>query len=422
MSQEKSTVVIGGGIIGAMCAWYLRRSGHTVTIVEADGFGQGCSWANCGFVCPSHILPLTTPGAVGKALRGLVRRNSPFSIRPRLSWSLWHWLANFARRCNQQAMLEAAPAIHELLHSSRQLYAQLLAEWKIQCQWQQRGLLFVYQDAHEFEAYRDVDRLLQEHFGVAATAYPGDQVCELEPALKPGLGGGWHYPGDGHLRPDALMAGLRDLLIEQGVQLIEHTKVTGFRVEGNQARCATTARGEVEGQTFVVATGALTPSLSRWLGMRIPIQPGKGYSITTSLPSVVPTIPMILEQHSVGVTPFEDGYRLGSTMEFAGYDTSIRPRRLQLLRDGARIYLHQPYTEQVQSVWYGWRPMTWDGKPIVDRSPAMLNTWIAAGHNMLGLSMAPATGKLIAELVNGQPPHLDPQPLTCHRFRTRTPA
>lgn len=416
MSPAKCTVVIGGGVIGGMCAWYLRRSGHTVTIVEANDFGAGCSWANCGFICPSHILPLTTPGAVGKALRGLVRRNSPFSIRPRLSWSLWQWLANFAIRCNRQAMLAAAPAIHALLQSSRELYEELLAESKIECQWQRRGLLFVYRDAHEFEAYRTVDRLLYEHFGVAATPYPGDQVCELEPALKSGLAGGWHYPGDAHLRPDALMVGLRERLIEQGVQLIENTKVTGFQVEGNRARCATTTQGDIEGQTFVIATGALTPSLNRWLGTRIPIQPGKGYSITTSLPAVVPKIPMILEQHSVGVTPFDDGYRLGSTMEFAGYDTSIHPRRLQLLRDGARIYLQHPYTEQVHSVWYGWRPMTWDGKPIVDRSPAMRNAWIAAGHNMLGLSMAPATGKLIAELINDQAPHLDPQPLSCRRF------
>jgi len=417
MSGQPQTIVIGGGIVGAMSAWYLRQSGHEVTIVEADQFGRGCSHANCGYVCPSHVLPLTAPGVIWKTLRALCSRRSPFAIRPRLSWSLWRWLLNFAARCNQRSMLESAPTIHYLLQSSLELYEELLAKEQIQCQWERRGLLFVYRDRHEFEAYQAVDALLRSEFGVAADAYPGEEVRQLEPALKLGLAGGWHYAGDCHLRPDRLMAELRQRLEASGVRLIEQARVEEFCVEGQWARSVRTTQGDIPGQIFVVATGAWTPFLNRQLGVTIPVQPGKGYSITTTKPNRVPQIPLIFEEHSVAVTPFHDGYRLGSTMEFAGYDTTIHPRRLELLRDGAQIYLEEPYTDQVEEVWYGWRPMTWDGKPIVDRSPRMVNTWIAAGHNMLGLSMAPATGKLVTELINGQVPHLNPRPLSLDRFR-----
>jgi len=415
--KSQRTVVIGGGVVGAFCAWYLQQSGHDVTVVEAKQFGSGCSHANCGYVCPSHVLPLTAPGVISKTLKAMFRPNSPFSIRPRLSPALWRWLANFALRCNRQSMLEAAPTIHQLLQSSLELYEDVLAAEQMDVQWERRGLLFVYQDKHHFEAYHEIDQLLTEQFGVPAVPYAGEAVRELEPALKPGLAGGWHYPGDCHLRPDWLMRELRERLARRGATILEQTPMTDFVRRGSQVVAVQTTAGEIGGDHFVVATGAWTPLLQTALGIRVPIEPGKGYSITTTLPAVVPKIPLILEEHSVAITPFHDGYRIGSTMEFAGYDQRLNPQRLELLRSGARHYLAEPYTDQVQEEWYGWRPMTWDGKPVVDRAPAAGNVWIAAGHNMLGLSMAPATGKLVTELINGEVPHINPHPLSLRRLQ-----
>jgi D-amino-acid dehydrogenase len=314
-------------------------------------------------------------------------------------------------------MLEAAPTIHQLLQSSLQLYEDVLATEQMDVQWERRGLLFVYQDKHHFEAYHEIDQLLTQQFGVPAVPYAGEAVRELEPALKPGLAGGWHYPGDCHLRPDWLMRELRERLVRQGATIREQTPMTDFVRRGSQVVAVQTTAGEIAGDHFVVATGAWTPLLSRALGIRVPIEPGKGYSITTTLPAVVPKIPLILEEHSVAITPFRDGYRIGSTMEFAGYDQRLIPQRLELLRSGARHYLAEPYTDQVQEQWYGWRPMTWDGKPVIDRAPAAGNVWIAAGHNMLGLSMAPATGKLVAELINDEVPHINPYPLSLRRLQ-----
>jgi D-amino-acid dehydrogenase len=212
------------------------------------------------------------------------------------------------------------------------------------------------------------------------------------------------------------MASWRQVLEARGVTISEQCEMKGFAHEGGRARAVVTAAGERAADAFLLAAGALTPLLSRQLGCKVPIQPGKGYSITMPRPARCPIFPMIFEEHRVAVTPMQSGYRLGSMMEFAGYDTSLRPERLALLKEAARHYLHEPYGDPVEEEWYGWRPMTPDSLPIIDRSPALPTVLIAAGHNMLGVSMAPATGKLVAELVADKKPHLDPAPYTVRRF------
>jgi D-amino-acid dehydrogenase len=417
MSQAPGQViVVGGGVIGAACAHYLNRAGWTVTVVDSGGFGQGCSHANCGFVCPSHVLPLAAPGAVKDALRSLLRPNSPLSIKPRFDPSLWAWLFQFARRCNRRAMIQAGHAIQALLDSSRALYQQLMDEEALECEWQTRGLLFVFQTQAGMHHYAQTDQLLRDSFGVAARRLDGDELTAVEPALKPGLAGGWLYTRDAHLRPDRLMDSWRQSLQRRGVTVREGCAVRTLVRERGQARAVVTTQGELSADAFVIAAGALTPLLGGQLGCTIPIQPGKGYSITMARPARCPALPLLFDEHRVAATPMHSGYRLGSTMEFAGYDTTINPRRLALLREGARHYLHEPVGEPVEEEWFGWRPMTYDGIPIIDRSPAMSNVLIAAGHNMLGLSMATGTGKLVAEMLDGSAPHVDPTPYSLRRF------
>jgi len=409
-------VVVGGGVIGAACAYYLSKAGWSVTVLDRGDFGKGCSHGNCGFVCPSHVLPLAVPGAVRSALKALFSRNAPFSIRPRLDPALWGWLIRFARRCNVRDMMEAGRALQALLNSSRALYDQLMKEESFGCEWEARGMLVVFLHREAMEHHAETDRLLRESFDMGAERYDGDRVVELEPALKPGLAGGWLYKSDAHLRPDKLMSSWRRVLEGRGVTVRECCEMTGIASENGQARAVVTRQGEIAGDAFVVATGAWTPLLGEHLGCRVPIQPGKGYSITMPRPANCPRIPLIFDEHRVAVTPWSSGYRLGSTMEFAGYDTSINPQRLQLLREGAEPYLQEPYCEPVLEEWYGWRPMTSDSKPIIDRSPTLANVLIAAGHNMIGVATATATGKLVAEMLSGERPHIDPAPFAVTRF------
>ena len=408
MSDTRRVVVVGGGAIGASCAYFLSQAGWNVTVLERGAFGKGCSHGNCGFVSPSHVLPLAGPGAIWPALRSMFARRSPFYIKPRFDLALWRWLLNFARRCNHPDMLAAGRGIQALLNSSRQLYGDLMIKEPLDCEWETRGALFVCMTQGAMDHYAETDELLRTEFAMPAERFDGARLTELEPALKPGLAGGWLYRSDAHLRPDKLMAGWRRVLEARGVTLVENCQVEGFLRQDGQASAVRTSKGEISASTFVVATGAWTPLMQRDLGCKIPIQPGKGYSITMPRPSRCPTMPIIFEEHRVAVTPMASGYRIGSTMEFAGYDTTLNPDRLALLRDSARLYLHESECEPILEQWYGWRPMTCDGLPIIDRSPVLANVWIAAGHNMLGISMAPATGKLIAECLSGVKPHIDP--------------
>jgi D-amino-acid dehydrogenase len=177
-----------------------------------------------------------------------------------------------------------------------------------------------------------------------------------------------------------------------------------------------TEHGLMSADHYVFATGAWTAKLGPELACKVPIQCGKGYSVTMTRPERCPTFPMLFPEHKVGVTPFDEGYRLGSMMEFAGYDTSIPAKRIDQLRASAEPYLVEPFTNTIEEEWYGWRPMTWDSLPIIGRTPKLANAWLAAGHNMLGLSLAPATGRLIAELIQGGAPPIDIKAFRPERF------
>ncbi|HJT34932.1 MAG TPA: FAD-dependent oxidoreductase [Pirellulales bacterium] len=415
MTSADRVVVVGGGVIGAACAYYLRQTGRPVTLIDQGRFGSGCSHGNCGFVCPSHVLPLAAPGALREALKTLFARNSPLKVHWRPDPALWGWFWQFARKCNQRDMLSAGHAIQALLVSSRTLYDELLRRALSDVEWETQGLLFVFRTRAAMDHYVETDRLLCSEFNLEATRYDGAALCELEPALKPGFAGGWHYATDGHLRPDKLMVAWRRALEAHGVEIRESCELRDLNVEQRRVRRVITNQGEIAADQVVVATGAWTPRLRRILRCGVPIQPGKGYSLTMPRPVNCPRLPMIFEEHRVAITPFASGYRIGSTMEFAGYDTSLNPNRLRLLREAAAIYLHEPSAEPILESWYGWRPMTPDSLPYLGPVPGLENLLIAAGHGMLGVSMAPATGRLVAELVSGDPPHIDPRPYAVGR-------
>lgn len=408
--KAERVVVVGGGVIGAACAYFLRCAGRSVTLIDRGEFGRGCSHGNCGYVCPSHVLPLAGPGALRATLTTLFSRNSPLKVRWRFDPALWSWFWQFARKCNQRDMIASGHAIQALLTSSRALYDKLIGAELTDLEWEANGLLFVFRTSQAMEHYAQTDRLLRSEFNLGATRYDGPALMNLEPALKPGSAGAWHYAGDGHLRPDKLMSAWRRVLEANGVEIRERCELRDLIGEGRLARRLTTSQGELAADQVVIAAGAWTPKLRGLLRSPIPIQPGKGYSLMMPRPNLCPRLPMIFEEHRVAITPMQTGYRIGSTMEFAGFDETLNPDRLRLLREGAELYLHEPWSEPVAESWWGWRPMTPDSVPFIGGVPAFDNVYLAAGHGMLGVSMSPATGKLLCELMTRQTPHVDPLP------------
>lgn len=408
--------MIGGGLIGCASAYYLRQHGWQVTLVERDAIGRGASHGNCGYVCPSHALPMAAPGMVSRTFKMLFQKDAALAIPIRFDPGLWKWFFKFSRECKTDRIMRAAAGRNALLASSMSLYREFLATEKIDCEWTDNGLLLVYKSKSEFDAYAQTAEMLKRDFNLEAVPYPGAAVNQLEPTLQDGMAGGWHFTGDAHVRPDKLIGGLAEVIQRQGVKIHAGVEVRSLIFEAGNVKAIDTSSGQMSADLFVLATGAEAPRFAKPLNCRIPIQPGKGYSLTMAPLQTPPKIPMIFESHHVAVTPMRDEFRVGSTMEFTGYDRRLNRRRLALLRRSAAEHLRESLPESVNEEWSGWRPMVYDGLPCIDRTPAAANVIVAAGNGMIGLASAPATGKLVAEIASNVEPHIDPAVYSLGRF------
>lgn len=407
-------LIIGGGAIGLATALALLDAGRGVRILEAGAVGGGASHGNCGTITPSHAPPLAAPGVVAQALRWMFTPDAPLYLKPRVDPALWHWLLRFAVRCNPRDWRQSTQARAALLNDARARLADWVSRYDLQCEFEEEGLDYVFRDPRKFQQYVDESVVLKT-FGIATQVFGGTDYEREEPAMLPGVAGAIRFPGDARLRPDRYVAELARVVRERGGVIEEQCRVDRLEPMSDGVRLAT-SQGERKGGDAVIALGAWTPAFARRLGIRAPIQPGKGYSITYSRPARVPRHPMVLKDRSVCVTVWGSGFRLGSTMEFSGHDDTLNATRLAALERGAREFLREPVGAEVHERWCGWRPMTWDDLPLLGRAPGQRKVWIAAGHGMLGISMSTATGQLMADLMTGRPPAFDPSPYRPERF------
>ena len=407
-------LIIGGGAIGLATALALLDAGRGVRILEAGAVGGGASHGNCGTITPSHAPPLAAPGVVAQALRWMFTPDAPLYLKPRVDPALWHWLLRFAARCNPRDWRQSTQARAALLNDARARLADWVSRYDLQCEFEEEGLDYVFRDPRKFQQYVDESVVLKT-FGIATQVFGGTDYEREEPAMLPGVAGAIRFPGDARLRPDRYVAELARVVRERGGVIEEQCRVDRLEPTSDDVRLAT-SQGERKGGDAVIALGAWTPAFARRLGIRAPIQPGKGYSITYSRPARVPRHPMVLKDRSVCVTVWGSGFRLGSTMEFSGHDDTLNATRLAALERGAREFLREPVGAEVHERWCGWRPMTWDDLPLLGRAPGQRKVWIAAGHGMLGISMSTATGQLMADLMTGRPPAFDPSPYRPERF------
>lgn len=413
-SPRDDVLIIGGGAIGLATALALLEAGRSVRVIDAGPAGGGASHGNCGTITPSHAPPLAAPGVVAQALRWMFTPDAPLYLKPRFDPALWHWLLRFAMRCNTRDWRESTQARAALLNDARTRLAEWVGRYGLQCEFEEEGLDYVFRDPRKFQQYVDESVVLKE-FGIATQVFGGRDYEREEPAMLPGVAGAIRFPGDARLRPDRYVAELARAVRARAGVIDEHCRVERLEQASEGVR-VTTEQGPREGREAVIALGAWTPAFARRLGIRAPIQPGKGYSITYSRPTRVPRHPMVLKDRSVCVTVWESGFRLGSTMEFSGHDDSLNPTRLAALERGAREFLREPVGPDVRERWCGWRPMTWDDLPLLGRAPGQRGVWIAAGHGMLGISMSTATGQLMADLITGRTPAFDPTPYRPERF------
>ena len=408
-------VVIGAGAIGLATAYELSLRGVDVVVVERGVIGEGTSSGNAGFVVPSHVLPVTEPSMLATAVRGVFRGGGPVTLKASLRLAYLSWLARFLGNCRTTAVEAAAPVLADLGNLSADLYKQWLGAEQIECCYVPNGLLNVYGDARSFAEGRHRAEW-EAKFGVPIQIMTASQAREREPVLTDAVVGAVFYPRDAGLDPGRFVSGLASTLKRRGVRLACRTDVLDVRMRDGQVRCLLTSRGEIQAEQVVVAAGSWTPTLAAKCGSRIPIQPAKGYSLTMPMPRRAPRQRMLLGEKHVAVSPMGDRLRLSGWFELGRFDHALPRARLAQVEASARSRLRLDAEMPIAERWAGFRPVTPDGLPIIGRAGGR-NLAFACGHAMLGLTLAPATGRLTAQTLCGQPPDVDIGPLSPTRFQ-----
>jgi D-amino-acid dehydrogenase len=415
LNQKQDVLILGGGVIGLSCALFLLKQGRSVRILEKHTVGGATSHGNCGTITPSHAIPLAAPGMIGKALKYMTQADAPFYVKPSTDLALLEWLLRFSLRCNVKDMRQSAFAKASLLNGSRALLQTTIEQHRLDCAFSASGVMYAFNTQQGLDDMLHELPLLRE-CNVRSEVLSAAELAQREPALKPSMVGGVFFPDDAHFRPDAYCAELARVVRELGGVIEENCEVQALQCEAGVIKSVRTSCGDYVANDIVMAMAVWSTALAKSIDLNLPIQPGKGYSITYNKPEIMPKTPLVLSERSVCVTAWPDGYRLGSTMEFSGFDDKLNAKRLAALERGAHEYLHEPYGDEVYERWYGWRPMTYDDLPIIGKSPKHENLFLATGHGMLGMSMSAITGKLIAELITEQTPCVDVMPFCASRF------
>ncbi|MDR7555129.1 MAG: FAD-dependent oxidoreductase [Armatimonadota bacterium] len=416
--MAQRAVVIGGGAIGAAAAYFLAADGWDVTLVERGQVGRGCSYGNACLIVPSHAHPLPQPGVVGEALRWLLHPAGPVYIRPRFDRHLVAWLWRFWRACTPAAAARAHDALVALGRFSLAQYEDLARTVACSVFFQRRGLLHVYLGPRAAEHAR------AEQARYAADGFPGrvllrDELLAFEPALSPRVGAGLYLEGEAHGDSFAFTRALAEAATARGARVVtgrtaaristRDGRVTGVRVDG--------ARNEdVPADVVVLAAGAWSPGLAATLGLRIPMQPAKGYSCTVRPRGLAPSVPLYVIGRRVAITPLGDRLRFGGTLELAGYDERIDPRRYRAVVAAAREVLRDDLAWDHEEAWCGLRPLLPDGLPLIGRVPWVDGAIVATGHAMLGFTLAAGTGRVVADLAAGRPPAVPLEAFAVDRF------
>ncbi|GAB2559784.1 NAD(P)/FAD-dependent oxidoreductase [Rhodanobacter koreensis] len=417
MNDSRSDVLIlGGGVIGLACALYLLKAGASVRVLEQGTPGCGSSHGNCGTITPSHAAPLAMPGMIGVALRSMLNADAPLYLNPRFDGPRLRWLLGFARHCNWRDFARATTARAAILQRSRRLLAELVRDESLDCEFVEEGDLYIYRTAQKQAADARDHVAVLEGLGIEVQRLRGEQVEAMEPALKPGVVGGLLHPGDARLRPDRYAAELARRVVELGGVIETGARIERFGTDSNRISDVQSSRGAFQGDRVVMALGAWSPLLAKTLDLRLPMQPGKGYSLTYSRPERAPRRALVLREPSICVTTWSSGYRLGSTMEFSGYAEGLNRTRLDALRRGAASGLREPEGPELLEEWWGWRPMSVDEVPIIGPSTRWSNLLLATAHGMLGVSMSAATGELVAAMLAGSASPIDATPYAPARF------
>lgn len=410
-------VVIGGGIIGLSSAYYLQKSGWDVTIVDKSDLSDNCSYGNLGMIVPSHFVPLAAPGMVSQGIKWMFNNKSPFYVKPTLSLDLISWGLKFIKSATAKHVEASAIPLLELNLLSKNLYEELAMVPGFDFGLEKKGIIMYYktekvgeEEVHLGEKGRQM--------GLDVATLTKSELQLLEPSVELDVLGGVHYRSDGHLYPNQLLSQLIQHLKNAGVQFKTNSPVKRIVKEGRRVKKVVISTDELEADIVVMTGGSLLPQLATLAGLSICLMPGKGYSFTLDQPQHKLNIPAILCEARVAITPMSGRMRYGGTMEIAPVNNKINVNRVRGIVESVPKYFSniQLQMPEEKNIWYGFRPCTPDGLPYLGFANKMDNLLIAGGHAMSGLSLGPASGKVISELANNQQTTVDIKAFSPSRF------
>jgi len=407
MRQSKSVIICGGGIVGLCCAYYLAREGHAVTVLDRDGADRDhCALGSAGYVSPSHVIPLAAPGMVWQGLKWMLNSRSPFYVKPRLDSDLMRWGWLFWRAGSRRRVERAAPVLRDLCLGSRKLFEELDDITSGHFELKKEGLLNLCktQEGLDHEAHGLAH--LANDLGVEAQVLDARQTAVLEPGTRLDVAGSVYFPIDAHLTPARFAQAMTALLHEMGVRLQWNTTVYGWRADAGRIMAVHTTAGDMLADEYVLAGGSWSPSMLHGLGLRLPMQAGKGYSLTLPKPRFKLTKSLIFTERRIAVTPMGETLRFGGTMELSGINRQVRPERVRQIIESVPLYFPEFKESDFAGIkpWHGLRPVSPDGLPYIGRFNRYGNLTAACGHAMLGLTLAPMTGLLVADVLAGRKP------------------
>lgn len=398
--MPSEVTILGAGVIGLCTALYCARRGMKVTVIEKKARQRdGCSFGNAGMIVPSHFIPLAAPGMVMLGLKWMWNPESPFYIKPRLDFGLMNWGVRFWQAATKARVDAAAPVLRDLSLLSRQCFEEMGLDFGLV----KRGLLMLCKKQQTLDEEAHMAQKARE-LGIPAEVLDVKATAAIDPAVTMDVCGSVYFPKDCHLTPGRFIAALEAELSRLGVDFMWETEVSGFMTEAGKLRAVQTTHGDIESDEFVLCGGVWSAELAQGLGLKIPMQAGKGYSLTLANPRQLPELCSICTEARLAVTPMNGALRVGGTMEIAGIDESITQCRVRGITRAFPQYFPAFNERDFAEVnpWSGLRPVSPDGMPYIGRTQRWKNLTVATGHAMMGLSLAPATGKIIADVLSGE--------------------
>ncbi len=400
---EKSVLIVGGGVIGLFSALYLNESGHKVTIVDTGEIAgyQACSWGNAGMIVPSHFIPLANKSALRQAIKSKFSSHSPIGLKISLSRDFLNWMYLFQKSAFSKHISAKQSILAKISLESRSLYSTLQEKYDIPMSLSLSGIQMICRTSETFEQEKKA-ALKAKKYDIPTQVWTKDEFDSQNPLLKANIKGAVFYPLDGILDPYPMQKSLISYLKSKGVEFHGHNKISKFIVEGQKIVSVVSDHNTFSAQKFLLATGDISPRIVQHLGLSIPILPGKGISYQLKSNGPIPSIPSLLQDEHVAITPYQNHVRVATKFNLGDRSENFSNHDLMTVNQSIQKTIRNwdlGLPDQ-ENVWYGFRPVSPDGLPLIGKSQSFSNLTIATGHAMIGISLAPVTGRIISQIIN----------------------